>query len=242
MTWPSSTRWWPNPTFTVRRRSCKAPGLCCPGSPAWERGVSYGPRQPEREPAGLLSSCPTPAASPLTARPTGSAGFLPAAYQGTMVRAGAKNPIFDLFPAGAELHHQAERPPTALAILNKLNRDHQATREGDFPPRRPHRLLRAGGAVATERPGGTRHLQGVGSDAEALWPRREDHRGTSARNLPDRPAAAGAGALRFVQVWSGADKRLPAAELGLPRGTSPRDPRRHGHEHGPPPPPPSSRT
>src|SRR5262249_51148788 len=27
-----------------------------------------------------------------------SAGFLPAAYQGTMIRAGAKSPIFDLFP------------------------------------------------------------------------------------------------------------------------------------------------
>ena len=45
-----------------------------------------------------------------------SAGFLPAAHQGTMVRPGAANPIFDLFPpddAGITPEQRARRPGAA---------------------------------------------------------------------------------------------------------------------------------
>src|SRR5437763_14463544 len=58
-----------------------------------------------------------------------SAGFLPAAHQGTMVRPGAKNPIVDLFPPeNAGITPQGEAD--GLALLHKLNRVHQAERPG----------------------------------------------------------------------------------------------------------------
>src|SRR5438045_4622459 len=59
-----------------------------------------------------------------------SAGFLPAAYQGTMVRAGAKKPIFDLFPP-QDSYVTKESEADGLALLQKLNKSHHATREGD---------------------------------------------------------------------------------------------------------------
>src|SRR5207245_5885162 len=58
------------------------------------------------------------------------AGFLPAAYQSTRFRPGSKTPIFDLFPPEDPTitrHSEAE----GLTVLNKLNRDHRAGREGD---------------------------------------------------------------------------------------------------------------
>src|SRR5713101_2638420 len=59
-----------------------------------------------------------------------SAGFLPAAYQGTMVRPGSKNPIFDLFPPESTfITPQSEKD--GLALLNQLNKKHQETRPGD---------------------------------------------------------------------------------------------------------------
>src|SRR5205085_12092428 len=59
-----------------------------------------------------------------------SAGFLPAAYQGTMVRAGSKNPIYDLFPpATGTISKESESE--GLKLLRMMNREHQAARAGD---------------------------------------------------------------------------------------------------------------
>jgi len=58
------------------------------------------------------------------------AGFLPAAYQGTMVRPGATNPIFDLnAPQASGITPASERE--GLALLERMNRAHEATRAGD---------------------------------------------------------------------------------------------------------------
>src|SRR5207253_8257393 len=59
-----------------------------------------------------------------------SAGFLPAAHQGTTVRAGSKNPIFDLFPPD-DPAITAEGEREGLSLLADLNREHRATRQGD---------------------------------------------------------------------------------------------------------------
>src|SRR5438132_399605 len=59
-----------------------------------------------------------------------SAGFLPASFQGTMIRPGSKTPIFDLFPPENQtITRQSEAE--GLAVLNKLNRGHRNGREGD---------------------------------------------------------------------------------------------------------------
>ena len=58
-----------------------------------------------------------------------SAGFLPAAHQGTMIRLGSANPIFDLRAPGGSVTPEADRD--GLDALRELNAAHKASREGD---------------------------------------------------------------------------------------------------------------
>src|SRR4051812_20183608 len=59
-----------------------------------------------------------------------SAGFLPAAHQGTMVRPGGKNPIQDLFPP-EEAKANSDSEADGLKMLAKLNAAHRSSRAGD---------------------------------------------------------------------------------------------------------------
>jgi hypothetical protein len=135
-----------------------------------------------------------------------SAGFLPAAHQGTMVRAGSKNPIFDLFPPeDAPVTRESEAD--GLALLNRLNRRHQQGREADS--RLAARIASYELAarlqlsapevldVSSETPA-TRRLYGLDDGIT------EDFglRCLIARRLLER-------GVRFVQVWSGADNGHP---------------------------------
>ncbi len=135
-----------------------------------------------------------------------SAGFLPAAYQGTMVKASSKNPIYDLFPpehSGISPQGEAE----GLALLNKMNRHHQATREGDSrldariaSYELAARLQLSAPQVLNlaQETAATRKLYGADD------PVTEDfgHNCLIARRLLER-------GVRFVQVWSGADNGFP---------------------------------
>src|SRR5205085_361468 len=58
-------------------------------------------------------------------------GFLPAAHQGTMIRVGKPNPIFDLFPPDWATFINAQSERDGLALLGKLNRQHQTTHDAD---------------------------------------------------------------------------------------------------------------
>ena len=60
-----------------------------------------------------------------------SAGFLPAAHQGTMIRASSPNPIYDLFPPQQSTHINASSEADTWKLLRDLNRDHMAQHEGD---------------------------------------------------------------------------------------------------------------
>lgn len=135
-----------------------------------------------------------------------SAGFLPASYQGTMVRPGSKTPIFDLFPPETPwISADSER--AGLAVLNKLNRQHQVGRDGDsrldariasyelaarMQLSAPEVLDLSGETVATRR------LYGLDD------PRTEDFGRNCliARRLLER-------GVRFVQLWNGADNGFP---------------------------------
>src|SRR4051794_33974809 len=135
-----------------------------------------------------------------------SAGFLPAAYQGTMVRAGAKNPIFDLFPPEQSyVTHQSDAD--GLDVLNKLNRAHQATREGDsrLDPRIASYELAARLQLSapevldiSKESAATRKLYGLDEKITEDFGRNC----LIARRLLER-------GVRFVQVWSGADNGFP---------------------------------
>lgn len=134
------------------------------------------------------------------------AGFLPAAYQGTMVRPSSREPIYDLFPAaGAAAAPDAERD--GLALLHRLNRAHQIGREADsrldariasyelaarLQLSAPEALDLAGESAATKR------LYGLDDAATEDFGRNC----LVARRLLER-------GVRFVQVWNGADNGFP---------------------------------
>ena len=92
-------------------------GFVLPGFPGMGAWVSYGL-------GSLTTNLPTFVVLPDSRgfAPNGpanwSAGFLPAAHQGTMVRPGARSPIFDLFPP-EEAHMTSEAQSDGLALLNR---------------------------------------------------------------------------------------------------------------------------
>jgi hypothetical protein len=135
-----------------------------------------------------------------------SAAFLPATYQGTMVKAGAKNPIFDLFPpdkAGITRASEAD----SLKLLTELNRKHRVTREGDSrldariaSYELAARLQLSAPEVLdiTRETKATRKLYGLDDRVTEDFGRNC----LIARRLLER-------GVRFVQVWSGADNAFP---------------------------------
>jgi hypothetical protein len=134
------------------------------------------------------------------------AGFLPAAFQGTMVRPGDRNPIADLFPAD-NVYITPQSEAEGQALLRQMNQNHAAARPGDS---------RLEGRIASYELAARMQL----SAPEVLDLSREtaatrrlyglDERVTEdfgrncliARRLLER-------GVRFVQVWSGADNGFP---------------------------------
>src|SRR4051812_33485157 len=107
----------------------QATGFVQPGFPGMGAWISYGLGSlNDNLPAFVV--LPDPRGFAPNGPANWSAGFLPAAHQGTMVRANDKVPIADLFPpeqAGVTKEGDAD----GLALLKKMNRDHAAVREGD---------------------------------------------------------------------------------------------------------------
>jgi hypothetical protein len=180
-------------------------GFVLPGFPSVGAWISYG--------LGSLSeSLPTFVVLPDSRgfAPNGPAnwspGFLPAAHQGTMVRPGAKNPIFDLFPPDeARMTERAQHE--GLDLLNRFNREHERNRPGDS--RLSARIasyelaarLQLSAPEVLELSGesaSTKSLYGLDNPTTADFGRNC----LIARRLLER-------GVRFVQVWSGADNGFP---------------------------------
>jgi hypothetical protein len=135
-----------------------------------------------------------------------SSGFLPAAYQGTMVKAGAKNPIFDLFPPeGIPVGRAGEAE--GLALLERMNRRHRETREGDsrldariasYELAARLQLSAPDVLDVSQETEATRRLYGLDNPVTEDFGRNC----MVARRLLER-------GVRFVQVWSGADNGFP---------------------------------
>jgi hypothetical protein len=183
----------------------QATGFVLPGFPAMGAWITYGL-------GSLNDNLPAFVVLP-DARgfaPNGPAnwgsGFLPASNQGTMIRPGARNPIFDLFPAeGGTVTRASEAD--GLALLNRLNREHQATRQDDsrleariaayelaarLQLSAPEVLDLSGESTATRR------LYGLDQKITEDFGRNC----LIARRLLER-------GVRFVQLWSGADNGFP---------------------------------
>jgi hypothetical protein len=113
-----------------------------------------------------------------------TSGFIPAAYQGTLFRS-TGDPIVDLKPpAGVSAEEQRTPPQPA----GEAERARHAAVPGQHRARRANLVLRARVPDAELRAGRARHQQGVGSDAQAVRPRREGDRAVRPP-VPDGTAA-----------------------------------------------------
>jgi hypothetical protein len=133
-------------------------------------------------------------------------GFLPAAHQATMVKVGTRTPIADLEqPQGTYVTPRSEAE--GLALLNRVNREHQASRADDS--RLEARIasyemaarlqLSAPEVLSIEgESSATRKLYGVDEPLTSDLGRRC----LVARRMAER-------GVRFVQIWSGADNGFP---------------------------------
>jgi hypothetical protein len=181
-------------------------GFVLPGFPHMGAWISYGLGR-------LTENLPTFVVLP-DARgfaPNGasnwSAGFLPAAHQGTMIRVGKPNPIFDLFPPDSARFITKASGADGLTLVQQLNQDYAAQHEGDS--RLDARIaayelaakLQLSAPEVLDLSGesdATRKLYGL--DQEST--RDFGTRCLVARRLLER-------GVRFVQVWSGADNGFP---------------------------------
>jgi hypothetical protein len=180
-------------------------GFVLPGFPSMGAWVSYGLGR-------LNQNLPTFVVLP-DARgfaPNGpanwSAGFLPATYQGTMVRPGTANPVFDLFPPpNASITRASETD--GLALLNRLNQQHRGPRQDDTRLEARIAAYELAARLQLSAPevldisgetAATRRLYGLDQKATEDFGRNC----LIARRLLER-------GVRFVQVWSGADNGFP---------------------------------
>ena len=145
---------------------------------------------------------PDPKGLPYNAKGNFTAGFLPQSHQGTILDAGSKRPIPDLFPPASARYLTTESQSEGLELLNAMNRQHAALNAGDT--RLESRIAAYELAARLQQ-----------SAPEALEIAHESHATQSLYGL-NEPATADFGrrcllarrllerGVRFVQIWSGA--------------------------------------
>jgi hypothetical protein len=183
----------------------QATGFVLPGFPSAGAWVSYGlGRLTDDLPAFVV--LPDSRGFAPNGPANWGAGFLPAAHQGTMVRPGSRNPIYDLFPPeGAAVTTASEADGQAL--LKRLNEGHKASRPGDSrldariaSYELAARLQLSAPEVldVSKETEATRRLYGLDDKVTEDFGRNC----LIARRLLER-------GVRIVQVWSGADNGFP---------------------------------
>jgi len=183
----------------------QATGFVLPGFPGMGAWISYGL-------GSVNDNLPTFVVLP-DARgfaPNGpknwSAGFLPSSYQGTMIKPSAPNPIADLFPP-KDSFVTPENDRDALAVLNQLNREHAATREGDSRLDARIQSYELAARLQVSAPE-VLDLSGETEATKKLYGLDEHETEDFGRNCLVARRLLERG-VRFVQVWSGADNGHP---------------------------------
>jgi hypothetical protein len=181
-------------------------GFILPGFPSAGSWISYALGS-ANDNLPVFVVLPDPRGMPPNGAGNWSSGFLPAAHQATTIRAGTDTPIADLRPPASARFIDANSEQDGLALLQSLNREHAARRQGDS--RLEARIASYEMAarlqlsapdvldIARESPA-TRKLYGIDSPVTADM----GTRCLVARRLIER-------GVRFVQVWSGADNGFP---------------------------------
>jgi hypothetical protein len=181
-------------------------GFILPGFPSAGAWVSYALGSMNKNlPAFVV--LPDPRGVPPNGPANWSSGFLPAAHQATLIRAGSANPIYDLHAPESAKFITKSSEQEGLALLEKANRKHMTARDADsrleariasyemaarLQLSAPEVLDISGESAATKK------LYGVDDEATSDMGRRC----LIARRLLERD-------VRFVQVWSGADNGFP---------------------------------
>ncbi len=176
-------------------------GFIAPGFPCLGAWLSYG--------LGSLNDnlptfvvLPDPKGLPYNSKGDFTSGFLPVAHQGTLIYPGATAPIPNLFPAQHPAYLTPESERDGLALLQQLNAEHRAAREGDsrLDARIASYELAAKMQMSAPRAldisdetDATRKLYGLDDKVTEDFGRRC----LIGRRLLER-------GVRFVQVWSGA--------------------------------------
>ena len=181
-------------------------GFVLPGFPSMGAWISYGLGTLTEE---LPSFVVLPDARGFAPNGPGnhSAGFLPAQHQGTMIRAGRQNPIHDLFPPASADFVTPESEEEGLALLERLNRQHLASRSGDSRLEARIQAYEMAARLQVTAPQ-VLDISGESDATKKLYGLDESItqdfglRCLTARRLLER-------GVRFVQVWSGADNGFP---------------------------------
>jgi hypothetical protein len=181
-------------------------GFVSPGYPAMGAWINYGlGTMNENLPAFVV--LPDSRGFAPNGPANWGAGFLPASTQGTMVRPGAKTPIFDLFPPKDSSAITPESDRDGLSLLDQMNRQHRKGREADtrldariasYELAAKLQLSAPEALDLSKESAATKSLYGLGDDATEDFGRNC----LVARRLLER-------GVRFVQVWNGADNGFP---------------------------------
>jgi hypothetical protein len=181
-------------------------GFILPGYPSVGAWISYGLGSMNRD---LPTFVVLPDARGFAPNGPGNwtAGFLPAANQGTMIRASNANPIYDLFPPTDASYITKESEADSLRVLNEINREHLEAHPGDSRLEARIASYELAAKLQTSAPEvldisrespATRELYGIDDKTTADFGRNC----LVARRMLER-------GVRFVQVWSGADNGFP---------------------------------
>ena len=192
MTSPSNVH---GPASYLQTSGFQLPGFPCAG--AW---VSYALGSlADNVPAFV--ALPDGKGLPYNGRSAFTAGFLPANHQGTVIQAGAAQPLSHLAPPADAGHITPAARAEGLELLRELNRAHAAARPDDRRLGARIAAYELAGRlqlaapelldVAGETPA-TRRLYGLETPETADFGRRC----LLARRLAER-------GVRFIQVWSG---------------------------------------
>ena len=195
----------------------QATGFTRPGFPGMGSWIAYGlGSMNDNLPTFIV--LPDPRGFAPNGPKNWGSGFLPAEFQGTMIRPSAKNPIADLFPpTGSYVKPKSESQ--VLSVLEKLNRNHEASHEGDSRLDARIRSYELAARMQLSAPEvldisdePSYVLDMYGLNAKPQKTSAPMNRGQEtlyfgrncliARRLLER-------GVRFVQIWSGADNGFP---------------------------------
>jgi hypothetical protein len=181
-------------------------GFVLPGFPHMGAWISYGLGS-ENNNLPTFVVLPDPRGFAPNGPANWGAGFLPASHQGTMIRVGQPNPIYDLFPPPAARFINQQSEAEGLALLRQLNQQHLTERHGDsrldariasFELAAKLQLSAPEVLDVTKESNATRELYGLNDKVTEDFGRSC----LIARRLLER-------GVRFVQLWSGADNGFP---------------------------------